>query len=137
MFQSCLLRTISNLGTIELVQRRVFGLWISYKSPYISNWVQVSAGLDCVFAQDIVAINTEEKQCCVLGELSKRAVITPDVDAVLSSMSDLLQFGFLAARILIKHDDIRFMLIFFLPTKGKRDWQLRTHSINYYFIMTI
>lgn len=65
-------------------------MWISYKSPYISNWVQVSAGLDCVFAQDIVAINTEEKQCCVLGELSMRAVITPDVDAVLSSMSDLL-----------------------------------------------
>ncbi|KAL7001515.1 hypothetical protein U1Q18_002667 [Sarracenia purpurea var. burkii] len=50
----------------------------------------VSAGLDCVFAQDVIAINTEEKHCCIIGELGKRAVITPDVDSVLNSMSDLL-----------------------------------------------
>ncbi|KAI8021037.1 DNA-directed RNA polymerase III subunit RPC4 [Camellia lanceoleosa] len=49
----------------------------------------VSAGSDSVFAQDVVAINTEEKHCCVVGELSQRAVITPDVDSILNSISDL------------------------------------------------
>lgn len=39
-----------------------------------------------MFAQDVVAINTEDKHCCVLGELKKRAIITPDVDSALSSM---------------------------------------------------
>ena len=41
-----------------------------------------------MFAQDVVAINTEEKRCCVLGELKKRTIITPDVDSVLNSMAD-------------------------------------------------
>ncbi|KAL2501418.1 RNA polymerase III RPC4 [Forsythia ovata] len=49
----------------------------------------VSAGLDCVFAHDVVALNTEEKHCCSVGELNKRVVITPDVDSILDSMSDL------------------------------------------------
>ncbi|THG04399.1 hypothetical protein TEA_029247 [Camellia sinensis var. sinensis] len=49
----------------------------------------VSAGSDSEFAQDVVAINTEEKHCCVVGELSQRAVITPDVDSILNSISDL------------------------------------------------
>ncbi|XP_050261797.1 uncharacterized protein LOC126706411 isoform X9 [Quercus robur] len=47
----------------------------------------VSPGLDCVFAQDVVAINTAEKHCCVVGELNKRASITPDVDSVVNSMA--------------------------------------------------
>lgn len=51
--------------------------------------VQVTPGLNCVFAQDVVAVNTAEKQCCVVGELDKRAVLTPDVDSVLNSMADL------------------------------------------------
>ncbi|CAL5401557.1 unnamed protein product [Camellia sinensis] len=49
----------------------------------------VSAGSNSEFAQDVVAINTEEKHCCVVGELSQRAVITPDVDSILNSISDL------------------------------------------------
>lgn len=49
--------------------------------------MQVSPGLDCVFAQDVVAINTAEKHCCVVGELNKRASITPDVDSVVNSMA--------------------------------------------------
>ncbi|GAB2267767.1 hypothetical protein Dimus_002747 [Dionaea muscipula] len=50
----------------------------------------VSSGSDCVFAQDVVAINTKEKTCCVLGELNKRASVTPDVDLFLrGGMADL------------------------------------------------
>nr|DAD46513.1 TPA_asm: hypothetical protein HUJ06_016450 [Nelumbo nucifera] len=48
----------------------------------------VSSGMNCVFAQDVVAINTEEKHCCILGELNKRAVITPNIDSILNSMID-------------------------------------------------
>ncbi|XP_024017225.1 uncharacterized protein LOC21409984 isoform X2 [Morus notabilis] len=49
----------------------------------------VSSGMDCVFSQDVVAINTVEKHCCAVGELKKRAAITPDVDFILQSMADL------------------------------------------------
>nr|DAD32746.1 TPA_asm: hypothetical protein HUJ06_011597 [Nelumbo nucifera] len=49
----------------------------------------VSSGMNCVFAQDVVAINTEEKHCCILGELNKRAVITPNIDSILNGMTDL------------------------------------------------
>lgn len=51
--------------------------------------MQVSVGLDCVFAQDVVAINVGENHCCTLGELNKRVIITPDVDSILDGMSDL------------------------------------------------
>lgn len=47
----------------------------------------VSPGVECSFAQDVVAINTAEKQCCQLGELGKRAVVTPDVDFLLNNLS--------------------------------------------------
>lgn len=49
----------------------------------------VSAGLNCDFAQDVVAINTEEKHCCIVGELNKRAILIPDVDSILENISDL------------------------------------------------
>lgn len=42
-----------------------------------------------MFAQDVVAINRSEKHCCVLGQLSKRAIVTPDVDSILESVNDL------------------------------------------------
>ncbi|MCD7450408.1 hypothetical protein HAX54_006041 [Datura stramonium] len=46
----------------------------------------VSPGVECSFSQDVVAINTAEKQCCQLGELGKRAVVTPDVDFLLDNL---------------------------------------------------
>ncbi|KAJ8478054.1 hypothetical protein OPV22_021781 [Ensete ventricosum] len=46
----------------------------------------ISPGLKCEFAQDIAAINTKEKHCCILGKLNKRAVITPDMDSLLASI---------------------------------------------------
>lgn len=42
-----------------------------------------------MFAQDVAAINTTEGHCCVVGELNKRVVLTPDVDSILDSMNDL------------------------------------------------
>lgn len=49
----------------------------------------VSPGSDCIFSQDVAAINLAEKECCVLGELRRRAVVTADVDHMLDSMIDL------------------------------------------------
>lgn len=49
----------------------------------------VSPGSDCAFAQDVAVLNTEEKQCCVVGELGKRVVVTPDISSVLNSVIDL------------------------------------------------
>ncbi|XP_055810986.1 uncharacterized protein LOC129880810 isoform X2 [Solanum dulcamara] len=46
----------------------------------------VSPGVECSFSQDVVAINTAEKQCCQLGELGKRVVVTPDVDFLLDNL---------------------------------------------------
>ncbi|KAG8070797.1 hypothetical protein GUJ93_ZPchr0006g43453 [Zizania palustris] len=46
----------------------------------------VSAGVECIFAQEVVAINTREKHCCSLGEISKCAVVTPDTDYLLGSI---------------------------------------------------
>lgn len=49
----------------------------------------VSAGLNNVFAQDAVAINTEEKHCCVVGELNKCAIVSPDLESILDNISEL------------------------------------------------
>ncbi|KAK9705536.1 hypothetical protein RND81_07G064400 [Saponaria officinalis] len=49
----------------------------------------VSPGSDCGFAQDVVAVNVDKKHCCVVGELSKHAIVTPDVDSILDSLPDL------------------------------------------------
>lgn len=45
----------------------------------------VSSGSNCMFAQEVAVINTREKHCCTVGEISKRAVITPDIDYLLGS----------------------------------------------------
>lgn len=71
------------------------GKMLVYKSGTIKlklgeTLYDVSPGSSCVFAQDVVAINTVDKDCCVLGELSKRAVVTPDLDSLLDSVSDRL-----------------------------------------------
>ncbi|XVF11214.1 hypothetical protein REPUB_Repub08aG0006800 [Reevesia pubescens] len=50
----------------------------------------VSPGSDCAFAQDVAVLNTTEKQCCVVGELGKRVVVTPDISSVLNSVIDLI-----------------------------------------------
>ncbi|KAI3666773.1 hypothetical protein L6452_41810 [Arctium lappa] len=67
------------------------GKMLVYKSGAVKlklgdHLYNVDGGLDCTFAQDVVAINTEEKHCCNIGELNKRAIITPDIDSVLDNM---------------------------------------------------
>ncbi|CAI0387479.1 unnamed protein product, partial [Linum tenue] len=49
----------------------------------------VSVGMEGTFAQDVVAINTAEKQCCAVAEIDKRAILIPDVEAITNAMADL------------------------------------------------
>ncbi|EPS57301.1 hypothetical protein M569_17518 [Genlisea aurea] len=49
----------------------------------------VSPGVKFGFAQNVFAVNSEDKKCTNLGELNARAVVTPDVDSLLASMADL------------------------------------------------
>jgi len=42
-----------------------------------------------VFAQDAAAINVKEQHCCVLGDLPKRVVVTPDVDSLLEAIENI------------------------------------------------
>uniref|UniRef100_A0ACD5Y8E6 Uncharacterized protein n=1 Tax=Avena sativa TaxID=4498 RepID=A0ACD5Y8E6_AVESA len=49
----------------------------------------VSPGSSCMFVQEVAAINTRGKQCCTLGEISKRVVLTPDVDYLLDSIDKM------------------------------------------------
>lgn len=46
--------------------------------------MQVSPGIDSSFAQEIMAVNTKEKQCCSLGvPENKWAIVTPDIESLL------------------------------------------------------
>ncbi|RDY08512.1 DNA-directed RNA polymerase III subunit RPC4, partial [Mucuna pruriens] len=70
------------------------GKMLVYKSGAIKlklghTLYDVSPGMTCTFAQDVVAINTAQKHCCAIGEISKHVVITPDIDAILDNLSDL------------------------------------------------
>ncbi|KAL0374550.1 UNVERIFIED_CONTAM: hypothetical protein Sradi_3370700 [Sesamum radiatum] len=72
----------------------LMGKMLVYKSGAIKlklgdTLYDVSAGLNCVFGQDVVAINTEDKHCCNMGEINKRAIITPDTDSMLDAIADL------------------------------------------------
>ncbi|XVF35113.1 hypothetical protein REPUB_Repub18cG0116700 [Reevesia pubescens] len=79
---------------LEDLPAGLMGKMLVYKSGAVKlklgdTLYDVTPGLNCVFAQDVVAVNTAEKQCCVVGELNKRAVLTPDVSSVLKSLADL------------------------------------------------
>ncbi|KAK4757895.1 hypothetical protein SAY87_019196 [Trapa incisa] len=70
------------------------GKMLVYRSGAIKlklgdNLYDVSAGSSCVFAQEVVAMNTAEKHCSSVGELTKRVIITPDVDSILDSIDKL------------------------------------------------
>nr|GMC65772.1 DNA-directed RNA polymerase III subunit RPC4-like isoform X2 [Ipomoea batatas] len=43
----------------------------------------VSPGVGCSSAQEVVAINTVDKTCCKLGGIYKHAVVIPDIDSLL------------------------------------------------------
>ncbi|XP_068653305.1 uncharacterized protein [Aristolochia californica] len=84
---------ISNDGCkLEDLPAGFMGKLLVYKSGIVKMKLgdalfDVSPGLDCVFAQEVAAINPSEKHCCILGELNKRATVTPDMDSLLEKIT--------------------------------------------------
>lgn len=79
---------------LQDLQAGAMGKMVVYKSGAVKlklgdTLYNVTPGLDCIFSQDVVAINAKEKNCCAVGELQKRAILTPDVDSILDSFADL------------------------------------------------
>ncbi|KAJ7949565.1 DNA-directed RNA polymerase III subunit RPC4 [Quillaja saponaria] len=80
--------------TLEELPGGYMGKMLVHKSGAIKlklgeTLYDVSPGSDDISTQDVMVINTAERDCCVLGELGKRAVVTPDVDHALTSLIDL------------------------------------------------
>ncbi|KAK4777266.1 hypothetical protein SAY87_017453 [Trapa incisa] len=49
----------------------------------------VSPGLDCIFPQNVVAVNAVDRKFCILGDIEKRAIVTPDIDSILDTAIDM------------------------------------------------
>ncbi|KAL1547818.1 hypothetical protein AAHA92_16130 [Salvia divinorum] len=82
-----------NLSTLDSLPEGKIGKMLVYKSGAVKLKIgdtlyNVSAGMNCMFAQDVFAINAEKKLCCNLGKLNKRAVATLDIDSMLQGMAD-------------------------------------------------
>ncbi|XP_023744364.1 uncharacterized protein LOC111892546 isoform X1 [Lactuca sativa] len=85
------LKNASKASSLNEVPAGSMGKMLVYKSGVVKlklgdHLFNVSGGLDCSFAQDLVVMNSEEKYCCNVGELNKRVVITPDIESVLDNM---------------------------------------------------
>ncbi|XP_052174329.1 uncharacterized protein LOC127789474 [Diospyros lotus] len=80
--------------SLEDLSGGYMGKMLVYKSGAIK-WklgdvvYDVSPGVGRGFPQDVVAINTVDKNCCALGELNKQVVVTPDIDSMLDNVIDL------------------------------------------------
>ena len=48
---------------------------------------QVSAATQPSFLQQAVHIDKQNKKLCVLGEVNRRFIVTPDIDALLADLS--------------------------------------------------
>jgi DNA-directed RNA polymerase III subunit RPC4 len=46
-------------------------------------------GTECMFAQEVAAVNVAAKRCAFVGEVHKRVVLVPDVTEVLQDLTDL------------------------------------------------
>ncbi|KNA21194.1 hypothetical protein SOVF_045280 [Spinacia oleracea] len=85
---------VEKAAGLKELQAGVMGKMLVYRSGAVKlklgdTLYDVSLGSDCAFAQDVVAINAVDKHFSVVGELNKRAILTPDVDSILDSFADL------------------------------------------------
>lgn len=85
----------SNKGcTLRDLPSGFIGKMLIYKSGKVKMKIgdtlfDVSPGQNCAFAQDAAVINVKDKHCCILGDLPKRIVVTPNVDSLLESIENL------------------------------------------------
>ncbi|CAK7355894.1 unnamed protein product [Dovyalis caffra] len=87
-------KSASRKTSFEELPKGYMGKMLVYRSGAIKlklgdTLYDVSPGSECTLAQDVMAINTAGKDCCAIGELGKRAVVTPDIDYNLNSVINL------------------------------------------------
>ncbi|KAF8667263.1 hypothetical protein HU200_052932 [Digitaria exilis] len=88
-------RTPSHIGSkLRELPGGYMGKILVYKSGKVKMKIgdtlfDVSSGSNCKFVQEVAAMNTREKHCCTVGEISKRAVITPNIDSLLGSVDKM------------------------------------------------
>mmetsp|Transcript_32240 Transcript_32240/g.42514 ORF Transcript_32240/g.42514 Transcript_32240/m.42514 type:complete len:233 (+) Transcript_32240:88-786(+) len=63
-----------HIGKLQLYQSGKVKLIIGETS------FDVTSGLPCHFVQDVVSIDPEKRTCCFFGQVTKRAVCTPDFE---------------------------------------------------------
>ncbi|KZV29690.1 hypothetical protein F511_21674 [Dorcoceras hygrometricum] len=81
-------------NSLEELPKGYMGKMLVYKSGTVKLKLgdiqyDVSPGSECTFAQNVVAINTSERNCCEVGALTKRAVVSPDIDSLLDNVINL------------------------------------------------
>ncbi|KAL2541932.1 RNA polymerase III RPC4 [Abeliophyllum distichum] len=81
-------------NSTDMKGKEILGSSMYQRSAYVKLKLgdvlcDVSPGSDFTFAQNVVAVNTVDRHCCELGELRKRAVLTPDIDSLLVPTIDL------------------------------------------------
>ncbi|XP_031380631.1 uncharacterized protein LOC116195525 isoform X1 [Punica granatum] len=79
---------------LESLSEGYMGKLLVYKSGKIKLKLgeilyDVSPGSDCIFPQNVAAVNALDRHFCVLGDIEKRAVVTPDLDSLLDTIIDL------------------------------------------------
>ncbi|XP_066350247.1 uncharacterized protein [Miscanthus floridulus] len=89
------MRPLSHIGSkLKEIPEGYMGKVLVYRSGKVKMKIgdtlfDVSSGSNCMFVQEVAAINTREKHCCTVGEISKRAVIAPDIDYMLGSVDKM------------------------------------------------
>ncbi|ONM17960.1 DNA-directed RNA polymerase III subunit RPC4 [Zea mays] len=83
-----------NGSKLKEVPEGYMGKMLVYKSGKVKMKIgdtlfDVSFGSNCMFSQEVAAINIREKHCCTVGEISKRAIITPDINYMLGSVDKM------------------------------------------------
>ncbi|KAK8958399.1 hypothetical protein KSP40_PGU015358 [Platanthera guangdongensis] len=63
------------------------GKLLVYRSGKVK--MKSTRGVDHKCAEEVVAVNVKERRYCVLGELSKHAVVVPDIDSMLKDLDNL------------------------------------------------
>ncbi|CAK9325005.1 unnamed protein product [Citrullus colocynthis] len=84
----------SELDDLKKLSAGCMGKLLIYKSGAVKlrlgdTLYDVSSGSNCSFLQHVVAINPEKGQCCDLGDIGKRVIVTPDISSLLNSVTEL------------------------------------------------
>ncbi|KAL8160901.1 hypothetical protein V2J09_012390 [Rumex salicifolius] len=85
--------SVNKCGLLKDLPEGLMGKLLVYNSGKVKLKLgdalyDVNPGSDCKFAEDAVAMNTNEKHCSILGQIHKHAVVTPDVDSILDNITD-------------------------------------------------